>query len=141
MAETHFWQALSDTIHRAVNLRVITIVGDAEVEGTLEGLQVTAPAANSGTLVTDINIVGGDITSIVSEKFLGADHADLRAAHQASVTQAQDIVARNIGVLVSVAKEIGNQLGALPAPSSQTPVRATATEAGSAAALPPRLAS
>lgn len=141
MAETHFWQALSDTIHRAVNLRVITLVGDAQVQGTLESLQVTAPAADSGTLVTDINLVGGDITTIISEKFLGADHADLRAAHQASVTQAQDIVARNIGVLVSVVKEIGNQLGALPAPSLQAPVRATAPEAGSAPAQPQRLAS
>lgn len=141
MAESHFWQALSDTIHRAVNLRIVTIVGDAQVQGTLESLQVFAPAANSGTLVTDINIVGGDITTIISEKFLGADHADLRAGHQASVTQAQDIVARNIAVLVSVAKEIGNQLGALPAPSSQAPVRAPAIEAVSAPAQPPRLAS
>ena len=141
MAETHFWQALSDTIHRAVNLRVITIVGDAQVQGTLESLQVTAPAASSGTLVTDINIVGGDITTIISEKFLGADHADLRAAHQSAVTQAQDIVARNIAVLVSVAKEIGNQLGMLPAPSSQAPLRTPATESGGISAQPPRLAS
>jgi hypothetical protein len=92
-------------------------------------------------LVTDINIVGGDITTIISEKFIGADHADLRAAHQSAVTQAQDIVARNIAVLVSVAKEIGNQLGMLPAPSSQAPLRTPATESGGISAQPPRLAS
>jgi hypothetical protein len=141
MADTHFWQALSDTIYRAVNLRVITLVGDAQVQGTLERLQVTAPIVNSGTLVTDINIVGGDITTIISEKFLGADHADLRAGHQASVTQAQDIVARNIAVLVSVAKEIANQLGSLPPPSTQAPERTPASGASSAPAQPPRLAS
>lgn len=123
MAESHFWQALSDTIHRSVNLRVVTLVGDAQVQGTLETLQVSAPTATSGTLVTDINIVGGDITTIMSEKLLGADHAELRAAHQAAVTQAQDIVARNASILVSIAKEIGDQLGALPAPSSQGPDR------------------
>ncbi len=125
MAESHFWQALSDTIHRSVNLRVVTLVGDAQVQGTLETLQVSAPTATSGTLVTDINIVGGDITTIMSEKLLGADHAELRAAHQAAVTQAQDIVARNASILVSIAKEIGDQLGALPAPSSQGPDRGT----------------
>lgn len=126
MAESHFWQALSDTIHRSVNLRVITMVGDAQVEGALETLRVSAPAATSGSLVTDINIVGGDITTIISEKLLGADHAELRAAHQAAVTQAHDIVARNASLLVSIAKEIGNQLGALPAPSSQGPDRSAA---------------
>jgi hypothetical protein len=123
MAESHFWQALSDTIHRSVNLRIVTLVGDAQVQGTLEALQVSAPTATSGTLVTDINLVAGDVTTIMSEKLLGTDHAELRSAHQAAVTQAQDIVARNASILVSIAKEIGNQLGALPAPSSQGPDR------------------
>jgi len=125
MAESHFWQALSDTIHRSVNLRVITMGGDARVQGTLETLRVSAPAASSSTLVTDINIVGGDIAMIMSEKLLGADYAELRAAHLAAVTQAQDIIARNASILVSIAKEIGNQLGALPPPSSSGPDRGT----------------
>jgi hypothetical protein len=38
VAESHFWQALSDTIHRSVNLRIVTVVGDAQVQGTLEAL-------------------------------------------------------------------------------------------------------
>ena len=122
MAETDFWQTLSDTIHRAVNLRVVTLVGDAVVQGTLERLQIGAPVASSGSLVTDINLVGGDITHIVSDKLLGADHADLRSVHQQSVTQAQDIVERNVKILVTIAKEIGGQLGALPAPTAG-PVR------------------
>ena len=123
MADSHFWQALSDTIHRAVNLRIVTLVGDAKVEGTLEALQVSAPAVASGTLVTDINLVAGDITNIVSEKLLGADHAELRAGHQAAVTQAQQIIARNAEILISIAKEIGNQLNSLPPPSSPGPNR------------------
>src|SRR5437762_11095642 len=102
MADSHFWQALSDTIHRAVNLRIVTLVGDAKIEGTLEALQISAPAVASGTLVTDINLVAGDITNIVSEKLLGADHAELRAGHQASVTQAQQIIARNAEILISI---------------------------------------
>ena len=118
MAESHFWQALSDTINRAVNLRIVTLVGDAQVQGTLEALKISAPAASAGTLVTDINLLAGDITVIMSEKLLGADHAELRAGHLASVTQAQQIIARNAEMLVSIAKEIGNQLGALPAPSA-----------------------
>jgi hypothetical protein len=121
MAESHFWQALSDTIHRAVNLRIVTVVGDAQVVGALETLQVSAPAATSGSLVTDINLVAGDITTVMSERLLGADHAELRAAHQAAVTQAQQIVARNAEILVSIAKEIGHQLDQLPAPSSPSP--------------------
>jgi hypothetical protein len=74
--------------------------------------------------VTDINLVGGDVTTIISESLLGADHADLRSAHEATVKQAQDIVARNVSILTSIVKEIGSQLGALPPPSSQGPTRA-----------------
>src|SRR5215475_287786 len=106
MADTHFWQALSDTIQRAVNLRIITVVGDAQVKGSLEALEVTAPGLTSGTsaMVTDINLVGGDVTTMISEKLLGADQAELRATHQAAVTQAQQIVQRNAEILVSIAK-------------------------------------
>ena len=122
MAESDFWQTLSDTIHRTVNLRIVTLVGDAAVTGSLERLVVNAPATASASLVTDINLVGGDITSIVSDKLLGADSAGLRAAHDATVKQAQDIVERNVKILISIAKEISDQLGSLPAPR-QGPAR------------------
>ncbi len=42
--------------------------------------------------------------------------------------QAQDIVERNINILVSLVKEIGHQLGALPAPTTG-PVRVVANRA------------
>lgn len=118
MAEYGFWQTLSDTIHRAVDLRVVTLLGDAAVQGTLEQLRIGAPAAPAGTLVTDINLVGGDITRVVSEKLLGAEFSELRTAHQESVKQAQEIVARNITILVTIAKEIRDLLGNLPPPSA-----------------------
>jgi len=88
-------------------------------------MQIAMPALPCETIVTDINIALGDITYIVSDKLLGADYADLRAAHQESVTQAQDIVARNINILVTLVKEIGHQLGALPTPTGG-PVRQVA---------------
>ena len=122
MAEgSHFWQALSDTIQRVVNLRVVTLVGDAQVQGALEGLQISAPAKSAGTLVTDINLAAGDITTIISEKLLGQEDADLRALHQAAVTQAQQIVARNVDMLVTVVKQIGDQIKLLPDPSPRPP--------------------
>ena len=119
MAESHFWQALGDTIHRAVNLRVVTLVGDAVVRGTLDAPEVQMPAASVGSLVTDINLAGGDITYVVSDKFLGADYADLRAGHQAAVKQAQDIVERNVNILVTIAKELEGRLASLPDPTQQ----------------------
>ena len=119
---SHFWQALSDTIQRVVNLRIVTIIGDAQVSGALEAMQVSAPASPAGTLVTDINLAAGDITTIISEKLLGQEDADLRAMHQAAVTQAQQIVSRNIDILISIVKEIGDQIKALPDPTA--PARA-----------------
>jgi hypothetical protein len=124
MAESDFWQALSDTIHRSVNLRIVTLVGDAGVTGTLERMEIAAPTTSAGTLVTDINLVAGDITRIISERLLAAEYVDLRSAHEQSVTQAQDIVERNVKILVTIVKELGQQLGALP-PPTPGPVRST----------------
>jgi hypothetical protein len=122
MAESDLWQALSDTINRAVNLRIVTLLGDPVVTGTLERLAVAAPATLTGALVTDVNLVGGDITRIMTEKLLGPEYADLRSAHQESVKQAQDIVARNVQILTTIIKELGDQLHLLPEPSTG-PVR------------------
>jgi hypothetical protein len=116
MANSTLLQALSDSIHRAVNLRIITLVGDAQVTGALDQLVVAAPTTNGGSFVTDINIVGGDITYMVSDKLLGPEHASLQQSHAAAVTQAQQIVERNINILLAVAKQIGEDLGALPEP-------------------------
>jgi hypothetical protein len=92
----------------------VALVGDAVVKRTLERLEVDAPAASASALVADIDLVGGDITRIVSDKLLGADYVHLRNAHHESVTQARDIVERNVKILVSIVTEIGHQLGALP---------------------------
>jgi len=129
MAESDVWQALSKTINRAVNLRIVTLVGDAVVTGTLEKLAVGAPVTSGGALVTDINLVGGDITQITSEKLLGADYSALRAAHQDSVKQAQDIVERNANILISIIKSLGDQLHLLPQPSAG-PIRIAGATAG-----------
>jgi len=118
MAETDFWQTLSNTIHRAINLRVTTMIGDVVVKGPLDHLEVDAPTTPSSCLVTDINLVGGDITRVISEKLLGAEYADLRSAHQDSVRQAQDIVERNVKMLISIVKEIGDDIGKLPPPTT-----------------------
>jgi hypothetical protein len=124
MPANEFWQTLSDTVHRAVNLRIVTVVGDAAVKGTLERVEVAMPPASALSLVTDINLAGGDVTRIVSDKLLGAEYTDLRSAHDAAVKQAQEIVERNVGILISVAKELGERLDLLPAPAPG-PVRTT----------------
>ena len=116
------WQTISDTIDRAVNLRIVTLVGEASITGSCEDMKIDTPKAPVGSLVTDINLVGGDITNMVSEKLLGPEYANVRETHQESVTQAQDIIARNVNILMSIVKEIGEHLGALP-PPSQGPSR------------------
>ena len=78
------WQTISDTIDRAVNLRIVTLVGEASITGSCEDMKIDTPTATVGSLVTDINLVGGDITNMVSEKLLGAEYANVRASHQES---------------------------------------------------------
>ena len=135
MADTDVWQALSDAIDRAVNLRCITMIGDPVISGTLERLAVSAPVATAGALVTDNNLVKGDVTFITSEKLMGAEYADLRTAHQEAVKQAHDIVDRNIKMLVSIIQELGDRLHLLP-PPSDGPVRTTGNPAAPNPAAP-----
>src|ERR1044072_5406714 len=83
------WQTISDTIDRAVNLRIVTLVGEASITGPCEDIKIEPPTSPVGSLVTDINLIGGDIANMVSEKLLGAEYASVRTAHQEAVKQAQ----------------------------------------------------
>jgi hypothetical protein len=124
MADT-FWEALSNTVHRAVNLRVVTMLGDPVIGGTLEELQVSAPAGTCPSMVTDINLIGGDVTYIISEQLHAAEYADLRQGHAAAVTQANAIVERNVNMLVTLFKALGAEVSNLDAkaPPGSGPVR------------------
>ncbi len=92
----------------AVELRVVTYVGDAPISGTLAKPKVDfgSDAKPGNALATSINLVEGDITSVIPDKFWAADKQVIRDFHQAQVEQAKDIVARNLGLVADLGQRV-----------------------------------
>jgi uncharacterized protein (UPF0297 family) len=95
-------QELLDEIRKAiketVTLKITTIVGDVAQGGADDPPTV----ANSKTMYTQIDLIQGDIVSMVDKAFLD-EFAALREKHQAREDQAHAIVHKNIEAL----KELG----------------------------------
>jgi hypothetical protein len=93
----------------AANLQVVTAVGTPELSGRLDAPDVTLPAQPEHCIVTNINLVAGDVAMVVSPGFLKGDPAldAVRADHAAMVTAAQASVTKNVAALVSLAERIG----------------------------------
>jgi hypothetical protein len=102
-------EALGATIRSAINLRIITLVGDSSVTGSVESPNVTMPA-QAVSMVTNINLVEGDVSTLVSQAFLGSQYAELRTLHAAMTEQAHKIIERNIEILQAVLKSVEGDL-------------------------------
>lgn len=93
-------------VQGAVNLKVVTLVGDAGISGEVESPTVDMPKTGL-SMVTNINLVAGDITSSTSPDLLAANYADVRSLHAEMVAKAQDMVDRNVDILVKIFKTFG----------------------------------
>lgn len=102
-------EALGATIRSAINLRVITLVGDATIGGSIESPSVSMPA-QAVSMVTNINLVEGDVSTLVSQAFLGSEYAELRTLHAAVTEQAHKIIERNIEILQAILKSVEGDL-------------------------------
>ncbi|WP_029010172.1 hypothetical protein [Azospirillum halopraeferens] len=119
-------QMLSDLLTSAVNLRVATIIGDVTMTGRIEDMQVTVPATAT-TIITNTNLVAGDVTTVVSRELLNDTYKDLVERHYAAVTAANQSVRDTVGALLGLIGSLkGNEL---PAPSARAEKPITVTPA------------
>jgi hypothetical protein len=84
-------QKLLAAVGAAVELKVVTQVGDAAI-------------------ATSINLVQGDITNVVPEKFWAPDQQIIREFHQAQVEQAKSIVERNLRLIGEFGKQVAEAI-------------------------------
>jgi hypothetical protein len=91
-------QTLGRAVRSAINLRVITVVGDVTLTGTIESPTVTAPTSGPA-VVTNINLLGGDIITAISPQIANGDLAELKAFHDGVVAKAEEMVERNVRLL------------------------------------------
>lgn len=94
----------------AANLQVVTAVGAPTLTGALASPTVALPPQPEHCIVTNINLVDGDVTVVVSPGFMTEDAAlaKVRADHAATVTAAQAAVAANLTALLALVKQLGD---------------------------------
>lgn len=102
-------QQLSDIIKNAANLTVITAVGDAQLGGTIENPTAVLPAG-SKSLVTNMNILTGDITSVYSESLAADPNGAIGKVHDAMIARANDTIERNVALIRQLIEKFGNVL-------------------------------
>lgn len=91
-------QTLGQAVRSAINLRVITVVGDVTISGSIETPTVKAPTSGPA-VVTNINLVEGDIITCISPQIANGDLAELKAFHDGVVAKAEGLVDRNVRLL------------------------------------------
>lgn len=104
---------LSAAVQGAMNLRIITQVGDAKIGGDLAAPTVSLPGDGT-SIVTNIDLAQGDITTVTSPALRDASYADVHTLHGQMVVQAQAIVERNIAILKDIIASVGKDLPDAP---------------------------
>ena len=114
-------EALSATVQSAINLRIITLVGDAPITGSIENPRVAMPG-QAVSMVTNINLVEGDVSTLISQPFLGGEYAELRALHAEMAERAHKVIERNLAILQEILEDrAGRPPGRAPAAEGLTP--------------------
>jgi hypothetical protein len=104
-SDDKLWRKLARGMQSAVELRVVTVVGGVELGGDLRKPTLKlAPNAGKNTLATSINLVQGDITSVIPEPYWAPEREVVRQFHEAQVERGQQIVDRNVRLIAEVGK-------------------------------------
>ena len=93
-----------------INLKIVTIVGDAKLSGTLERPIVEFSSDNSDNdqivIATNINIVDSDITTVIPERFENEVGGAIMKYHSEKVAQANASMDQRIEFIKSLVKDI-----------------------------------
>ena len=99
-----FLQNLEHALGELVTLKVVTLIGEAEVTGagTKVGVAIAA-GRNPEAASTEIDLLTGDITNVFSSGFAALANGEMRNFHQSQVEKSQSIVAGNLAELQKLA--------------------------------------
>lgn len=106
------WDKLLRGVQSAVQLRVVTIVGEVSLTGEFgkPNIDFADPGKPSKDVIaTSINLVDGDITNVVPERFWAPDKEPIRSYHEQQVQNGHEVVRRNLQLI----GEIGSSLIAM----------------------------
>jgi hypothetical protein len=102
-------EMLAKVARNAVNLQTVTCLGEVRLIGTVQSIDVTMPddLSKVHSMVTNVNLLEGDIVTCVSPDLLDPQYEDLRKLHQEMASRGQGIVERNVAILRGLIQEFG----------------------------------
>jgi hypothetical protein len=104
------WESLLKGVKSAVELRIVTFIGEVEVQGDdQQGIcnpKLSLPSGTCTAIVTCLNLVEGDVTSCFPEKYNTEDMTWVRDYHEKQVGVGKEIVDRNLRLI----GELGTKL-------------------------------
>jgi len=126
MAENTLINKILKGVNDLTHLEIKTIVGAYTIHEDGTNTKVE-PQSNQDMIYSKINLVGGDITTAMGDKFLtDAAYSPLRDYHDKREQQGHDIVERNIEVL----KQLVSFISSLPGQGEDSGEGDDSTEGG-----------
>ena len=105
-----FLEKVVDAAENLINLKIVTIVGEAKLSGTLERPEVEFASdvaeAKHFVIATNINIVDSDITTVIPEKYENDIGGAIMKYHTEKVSKATETMNQRIEFIKSLVKDI-----------------------------------
>jgi hypothetical protein len=101
-------ERIKSALDNIVTLEIVTAVGGIKKEG--EKVAPNLDYQNAQVMLTKINLLQGDITTVVNEAFVSGPYQALREYHEAKAKEGYEIVQKNITTLEQLAKLAKSEL-------------------------------
>lgn len=105
-------EKLSQTVESLAELRTITGVGKVRLDIGTGGKLDLAPTSGTESIpgiFSEVNLVSGDIKTLIDEKFSDPDNPILKL-HQSQSENGRKIITNNVQTIISLAKTAGTEL-------------------------------
>ena len=117
MADEGILVKLQRAVENLVELRIVTAIGSVKQGGGNRPEPDIDFAHNPDVILTKIDLVQGDITTIISPNLMAPEFDDLRDFHAAREAQGLDIVRKNVDTVIELLKAA--RAGLLQGPQQQ----------------------
>ena len=104
-----FLTKLMNAAENLINLQVATIVGDVELSGDINDPQISFPgntARAESVVVTNINLVESDITTVIPPKYENDIDVPIMKYHADQVAQASQSMDKKLQLIQSLITDI-----------------------------------
>jgi hypothetical protein len=111
---SNVWENLLKGLNAAVELKVITYVGDTKVTADANSdvckPELSLPSGDCQAMVTCLNLVQGDITNCIPKDFIKDENSWLRNYHASQVALGKEVVERNLKLIGDLGSKLATAI-------------------------------